>query len=69
MGERIFPVEVKYGKLKKTKITRSLRSFIKRYKPKKSLIVNLTLDKTITINSCEVSFIPFYKLMEKDLLM
>jgi len=68
MGERVLPVEVKYGKLKKTKITRSLRSFLKRYKPKKAFIVNLTMHETIKIDSCEVCFIPFWKLMEGGFL-
>ena len=67
-GSSLMPVEVKYQKLSKPKTTRSLRSFIGRYKPKKSLVVNLILDKIVMINSCEVCFIPFYKMMKKQLL-
>jgi len=67
-GRSLIPIEVKYQKLNNPKIARSLRSFINRYKPKKSLVVNLMLDETILMDSCEIRFIPFYKLMEKQIL-
>lgn len=67
-GRSLIPIEVKYQKLKNLKIARSLRSFINRYKPEKSLVVNLMLDETILMDSCKIRFIPFYKLMEKQIL-
>jgi len=66
-GRSFIPIEVKYQKLNNPKIARSLRSFINRYKPKKSLVVNLMLDETILMDSCEIRFIPFYKLTEKQI--
>ena len=66
-GGSLIPIEVKYQKLNNLKIARSLRSFINRYKPKKSLVVNLMLDETILLESCEIRFIPFYKLLEKQI--
>lgn len=68
-GRCLIPVEVKYQKLKKSKITRGLRSFINRYEPEKSLIVNLELDETVELNKTKIRIIPFYKILEKDLLM
>ena len=59
--EGIVPVEVKYSELKKTAITRSFRSFINKYIPKKAYIINLSLDENIVINETDVIFIPYWK--------
>ena len=59
----VIPVEVKYSELKKPTITRSYRSFINRYAPKKGLVVNSTLDEEIIIGQTKVSFIPYWKLL------
>lgn len=56
------PIEVKFSELKKARVTRSFRSFIKKYSPQKAFVVNLTLEKTIKIEESEVVFIPYYKL-------
>jgi len=53
----IIPLEVKTAKLKKAEINKSLRSFIKKYKPEKSLIVNLSLETKTKINSTKVQFL------------
>ncbi len=60
--EGTVPIEVKYSELKKTAITRSFRSFINKYAPKKAYIINLSLDKTIIINQTDVIFLPYWKL-------
>ncbi|MEN8138498.1 MAG: ATP-binding protein [Bacteroidota bacterium] len=60
--EGIIPVEVKYSELKNMKITRSFRSFINKYAPKKAIVVNLSLDSITTLNDTEIKFIPFWKL-------
>jgi len=67
-GRYVIPVEVKYQKLKKPKITKSLRSFINLYHPEKTLIVNLEMDTMRELNRTKIYFIPFYKLLKKDLL-
>ena len=64
----VIPVEVKYQRMKKPKITRSLRSFINRYKPERVFVVNLEMEKKIGLNRTEIYFIPFYKLLDKKLL-
>jgi predicted AAA+ superfamily ATPase len=63
----LIPIEVKYRNLNQPKISRSLRSFIKRYKPGRSYIINLSFDKIVEVSSCKIHFIPFYKIMEKQL--
>ena len=60
--EGIIPLEVKYSELKKTAITRSFRSFINKYAPKKAYVINLSLERKMTINETEVIFIPYWKL-------
>ncbi|MCK4859109.1 MAG: ATP-binding protein [Candidatus Omnitrophica bacterium] len=63
-GKEILPIEVKCKKLKKPEITRSLRSFIEKYQPSKSLIVNLSLEETLSIKGTKILFVPFYKISE-----
>ncbi|MBI5230288.1 MAG: ATP-binding protein [Candidatus Magasanikbacteria bacterium] len=50
-GDRIIPIEVKYKSLKKPEITRSLRSFIGKYRPADVWLVNLELNDDIQISS------------------
>ena len=58
----ITPIEVKFSELKSAKVTRSFRSFIKKYSPKIAYVVNLSLDSAIKIEDTEVVFIPYWKL-------
>ncbi|MDP3988676.1 MAG: ATP-binding protein [bacterium] len=60
-GAHILPVEVKYTRMKKTKIELSLRSFIKKYKPKRAYVVTIDLDSTVRYEDTTVIFIPFWK--------
>ena len=62
-GTSIIPVEVKYSHLKNTALTRSLISFIEKYKPEKIIIVNLSLSETREIKSTKIEFVPFYELL------
>jgi len=63
-GEDVIPLEVKYKRLVSPEITKSLRSFINHYKPKKALIVNMTLNKSFNLNRTKVYFIPFFDLLK-----
>ncbi len=65
-GRNLIPIEVKYKKLAEPKIPTSLRSFIKRYKPEKSLIINLSLDEVVVLNRTKIYILPFYKILESD---
>jgi len=66
-GRVLIPIEVKYRNLNQPKISRSLRSFIKRYKSKHSYIVNLSFDKIVEVSSCKIHFVPFYRIMGEGL--
>lgn len=57
------PVEVKYQALKKVEMTRSLKNFIKKYKPKKAIVVNLDFKKKLNFNETRLDIIPFYELL------
>jgi predicted AAA+ superfamily ATPase len=64
------PVEVKYKDLDEPKVTKSLRSFIKKYSPEKAVVVNLSLEETIEVENTQVEFIPYTKFLYRleDLL-
>jgi hypothetical protein len=59
------PVEVKYKDLEEPKVTKSLRSFIKKYSPGKAVVVNLSLEKTVEVEDTKVKFIPYTKFLYK----
>lgn len=60
-GEEILPIEVKYKRLARPSVERSMRSFIEKYSPKKALVVNLTLKEKMRIGETEVIFLPFWE--------
>ena len=64
-GDGVVPVEVKYCKMAKPKVERSLNNFISKYKPKKAIIVNLTLNVERKIENTMVKWIPFWKLKDE----
>ncbi|MFB6145675.1 MAG: ATP-binding protein [Candidatus Nanohaloarchaea archaeon] len=59
------PVEVKYKDLDEPKVTKSLRSFIKKYSPEKAVVVNISLEETVEIENTQVEFIPYTKFLYK----
>lgn len=63
-AKEVVPLEVKYKELKEPEMTRSLRSFIEKYQPKKALVVNLGLKKALLIGKTKVIFIPFYNITQ-----
>lgn len=66
MGYEQIPVEVKFQDLRKTTISRSFHSFLKKYQPARALIVNLSLETSIYAGETKVSFIPFYRLFAEE---
>ena len=67
-GLEVTPIEVKYTKLSKIEIPRSLRSFITRYKSTNAYIVNMGCEeRSEMIESTKVQLLPYYKLIFKDL--
>lgn len=63
----LIPVEVKFSHLKKPEITRSLRSFIEKYKPAKAWVINIDFDGTMKIGDTIIEFIPYQKLVFKEI--
>lgn len=64
-GQEIIPVEVKYSFLKKPEISRSLRSFIKSYQPKKAYLVHLGKEMQKKFEKTKICFISYYKNIKK----
>lgn len=60
----IIPIEVKYQNFKQPKITRSFRSFIGVYQPKKAVIITKNFTSEIMIEQTKVIFVPFHRIEE-----
>jgi predicted AAA+ superfamily ATPase len=65
-GSEVIPVEVKYSPLNSAAVKRSLRSFIDKYSPGKSFVINRNYSNRVVINKTEVTFIPFYELVTSN---
>lgn len=57
---KILPIEVKYKVLSTPEISRSLHSFISKYKPKAAVIVHLGGSSTTKIRDTVIKLIPYY---------
>lgn len=68
-GLNSIPIEAKYTKLRSARTTRSFKSFLDKYKPKKAYIVHLGEKLEDTFNTTKISFLPFYETIKitKDL--
>ena len=58
LNEQVIPIEVKYQTFKNPKISRSLRSFLKTYKPKRALVVTKDFWGEEKIEDTTVMFAP-----------
>lgn len=67
-GNLIIPIEVKYKKFKDVELTKSIRSFIEKYRPERAYVINLNLERRIKINSTSVHFLPYYKIFTEKFL-
>lgn len=63
-GKNLIPIEIKYKRLKDHKISPALNNFIKKYQPKRALIVNLSLKDNFILDDTEIFVIPFWELAE-----
>lgn len=59
-GDKLIPIEVKYGRLEKPKLTTSLKNFIEEYKCGQALVVTADYFKITKFNQCQVYFVPIY---------
>jgi len=58
LNEQVIPIEVKYQTFKNPKISKSLRSFIKTYKPKRALVVTKDFGGKEKIKDTTIVFTP-----------
>jgi predicted AAA+ superfamily ATPase len=58
IGDEIIPIEVKYQSLRKPKVSRSMRSFAKSYKTKRTLILTKDFWGKVKINDTTILFVP-----------
>ena len=65
-GRRLFAVEAKYKHIKQEKVPAAMRSFTKKYRPDRSMIVNLDYRGSMTIEESDVRFVPFYELLKDN---
>lgn len=61
--EKLIPIESKFKNLKKPTVTRSLRSFISAYNPKRAIIISKNFKTKIKIDNTDIHFIPFSNLL------
>jgi len=58
LNDELIPIEVKYQTFQKPKISRSLRSFIKTYKPQKTLIITKNFWSHEKVENSKIMFTP-----------
>ncbi len=63
-GLTIIPVETKYTKLQSTQTTRSFKSFLDKYKPKKAYVVHLGEKLGETFHTTKISFLPYFEITD-----
>ena len=63
LGNDIIPIEVKNSSLDSAELSQSIHNFIALYKPKKLYLINKSLDSVFVSNNCEITTIPFFKLL------
>lgn len=66
-GEKAIPFEVKFREIRRGAVSRSMRSFIKKYKPEYAFIISLSSSDPIKVESSEVRFITVFDLIHLDL--
>ena len=63
----ITPIEIKAAELRAPEINRGLRLFIEKYKPRKAVVVNLSLEKSVRISGAQVRFVLPYRMAPKEI--
>ncbi len=63
LKREVLPVKVKASFLKKPAVSRSLRSFIKKYAPREAWLVNLSLKEEIKVNETLLKIFPVWDLL------
>ncbi len=69
LGGSIIPIEAKYKEFKKPEIGRPMRSFIKKYNPRKAFIINKNLSAEFKIGDTKLEFIPFNEFIKNAFVL
>ncbi len=67
-GQEIVPVEVKYQRLTSAKLTKSFKSFLTKYRPKRGYFIHLAGKKEKKFGETLVEFLPFYQFLLQEKL-
>lgn len=67
-GLDVIPVEAKYMKLKDSRLGKSFKNFILKYKPEKGYIVHIGDNFKTELEGANVSIIPFYDLIDPGVI-
>lgn len=67
-GLDVIPMEAKYMKLKDSRVGKSFKNFILKYKPKKGYIVHLGENLKTELEGTNISLVPFYNLVGNSVI-
>ena len=60
-GREVVPIEVKYGSWPEGRVSRSLLSFIRRYRPKRAYVVNRDVEGEVRVEGTRVGVWPYWR--------
>lgn len=60
-GLEVIPIEAKYAKILSARTTRSFKSFLNKYEPKRAYVVHLGEKFEDTFHTTKISFLPYYE--------
>lgn len=66
-GRDIVPIEVKYSEYIKPLIPRAFDGFIKKYNPKKCIVINRNLKTSVKRKDCEILFLTIWDLLSEKI--
>src|SRR3989344_2523533 len=67
-GLEVIPVEAKYTKLKDSRVGKSFKNFVIKYKPKRGYIVHLGENLETKMDGTQISFIPIHNLVGSSVI-
>ncbi len=62
-GKKTTPLEVKFSEISNVSLTRPFKNFIDKYNPDQAFVINLNLNKTLIYSGHQISFLPFYEIL------
>ena len=68
-GNKVLPIEVKFKDIHNDSLTKSMVTFIKKYKPEKFIVVNKSFDGTRQFDNTIVKFVTYKALVNKHFVI